>query len=107
MGSKEDLFSGGSFGLTTHRKEATSQSRLPAGNGGTDRDAAASTRPTGKGRFNGGKFCVVPVGGTGLGSDAGACKTGSWELTFEGDDPRDQQQRGQVEAANGLSGTHT
>ena len=34
---------------------------------GTGPDAAASTKPTGKGWFKGGKFCVVPVGGTGLG----------------------------------------
>ena len=36
-------------------KNATSQPRLPAGNAGTEPDAAASTRPTGNGWFNGGK----------------------------------------------------
>ena len=40
-------------------------------------------------------------------SDAGACKTGSWEVSFEGDDPRDQQRRDHAEVADDLWGPHT
>ena len=90
-------------------KKFFSQSKFPAGNAGTDPDAAASTRPTGTGWFIDGNSAPKQSGQPVGVASAQTCMWGSQDWTSGVADQWDQQHREklQMEPDHVPSGTHT